>query len=558
MQLLAELQKKGTISAIDLYLAEMLLPLKDPIESFVFLVVVCAISRLGHLCLRIEENQIIPSLQLFSLQGEDRELLEKLVREGEKQLPQKLYSSITEEGVCKTPLCRFQGASYLQKNWLLQQDFFFHVQRLLSFSLPPIQEERLSCLFADSVLTEGQKLAAKKALTSPVSLITGGPGTGKSFTAVEILRAFLQLQPESKREKLQIKLAAPTGKAASLLEKNILQKIGKLSTVVCGTIHSFLSEKVLHGTLVADFLLVDEASMIDAKLFVRLLSALRPGGCLIFMGDKDQLPPVELGSFFSDLIEKSEALSLPVTFLQKSLRVETTSLQRLAESVLAGDHRSVQAEEGVQLLSASISEWKERVWQECQKFFSFASPLQDDYTGVLTTLDRFKILSCMRQGPLGVEHLNQEILHRFLHNIRDEEWFLAPILITKNDKNLQLMNGDVGVLLARSSSYKRGQYIPGDKAYFLSKEEERGSRMIEALVLPSFEFAYCLSVHKSQGSEYETVLLLVPSGSERLGKEVLYTGVTRAKKNVTILTEEQTLLLLLRNSARKYSGLSRL
>ncbi len=552
-RVISSLQKKGVLIAIDLYLAEVLLPAKTPASCFIFLMIFSALSRSGHLCVRITETEIIPSLSYLTSDKEEYSFLEEHVRLGEKLLTSLLCQSLDSiEDMCKTPLCRFQEGIYFQKNWLLQKTFVFHVKRLMK--KPPSVFQGV--MMISPVLNKEQKIAVEQSLVSSVSLIIGGPGTGKSFTAVEILRTFVQGISLKQQKKVRIVLTAPTGKAAALLEKNIIQKLGVLPegvSVHIGTLHSFLP-RGSEQTLIADLLLVDEASMLDAKIFVRLLSSLRAGGRLIFMGDKDQLPPVEVGSLFSDLITLAPLISLPVTQLCCSLRMETTTLQSLAEIVLAGDSDSLLKREEMHIFSSNaIQEWKELIWQEC---FAFFSSFGKDPCQEMLKLEQFRILNCIRKGPLGVDTLNYEILSRFLSQIGPEELFLCPILITANDPSSHLMNGDSGLLLAKGSSYKQKRYTAQDKAYFTSKERGQELRVIQAYYLPSFEPAYCLSVHKSQGSEYDSVTLLLPPGSERLGKEVLYTGVTRARKKVSILAEKDTVSSLLTKSTHKVSGIS--
>jgi exodeoxyribonuclease V alpha subunit len=179
------------------------------------------------------------------------------------------------------------------------------------------------------------------------------------------------------------------------------------------------------------------------------------------------------------------------------------------------------------------------IWQRCQEFFSSGSE----------DTNQFRILSCIRKGPLGVDQLNEMVLQRFLEGKKDDDLFSVPILIKENSESMQLMNGDVGYLVAKVSSFKKKRFESSDLAHF-------SSRSFSPLLLPSFEWGYCLSVHKSQGSEYDSVIALAPKGSEGFGKEVLYTAVTRAKSQLLLLGEESTISALLGKSSRKASGIS--
>src|SRR3989338_9481802 len=153
------------------------------------------------------------------------------------------------------------------------------------------------------------------------------------------------------------------------------------------------------------------------------------------------------------------------------------------------------------------------------------------------------------KGPLGADHLNSLILQQFVMKAKTS--IVCPILITTNDAARGLMNGDVWILIASPSSIQKGLYQMKDIAYFKGKDSPNAVQEIPAPILPPFSFGYCLSIHKSQGSEYKRVLLALPFGSEVFGKEGLYTGITRAKSQIELLTEEKTLKALLSKSSRK-------
>ena len=552
--------QKEIFAYVDFYFAKSLVQSEEESPALFLLSYMLCMARGGHLCIEIKNEKVYPHPSLLTSDATLSSFLEEKIVEAFQQLNSSLCQRVIDvEIIPTTPLCLFQDNLYLQKNWLLEKEFFSHIKRIQGSSLILKGEDPL----ISTSLNEEQSEAVRKALVSPISVISGGPGTGKTFTAVEILRSFLQSLSEEDRAIVKVKLAAPTGKAAALLEKNVRERLGYLKGVECGTLHSFLKigfhethRGAFRKSLFADLFLVDEASMLDAKLFCRLLSSLQEGGRLILMGDKDQLPPVEAGGFFADLIDLAQEFVLPATVLQKSLRVEKKALQYLAEAILSGDFNLVRKQEGANIsTSLNIQKVRELVWKECQFFFSL--PLSSTFSPIesLRAMEKFRILSCIRKGPLGVESLNEMVLKYFLEPLHANDYLVCPILITANDSPRSLMNGDMGLLVAKSSSLKRGFYGEGDRVYFFSKEKEEEVRELPAVVLPSFEFGYCLSVHKSQGSEYEAVLILAPPGSEKFGKEVLYTAVTRAKKNGVLIGEEGTLRILLDKGSRKISGL---
>lgn len=432
-----------------------------------------------------EEAFFISSLMKMSRQGHLCMELDDRLRKGAEALDESLVEALDESGaIPKKPFCRFKDRFYLQKNWVYETRFLFHVRRL------------------------------KEALT----LITGGPGTGKTYQAAQIVTA-------SFKEDLEIVLAAPTGKAAAHLEAGVLKALGKKENVRCGTLHQILGiRSPLDFTnenpyLSADLILVDECSMIDARLFSFFLSAVKEGARLILMGDPDQLPPVESGSLFADLVEAQ--VDFNHIHLEKSMRSDKKEILELAQAVKEGEILKV-------LPFITPLEEQETLIQKIKAEFSYAT---SDPEELLKAFDRFRVLSCVRQGSHGVDTLN-EILAKTCKNI--------PILITRNDYDLQLYNGDTGVLIK-------------DTAYFWDKQGK--IRKIGAHALPRYEYAFCLSVHKSQGSEYDRILFLIPSGSEQFGKEVLYTAITRARSSCTIQGSEEIVRETLLQSSRKKSSI---
>jgi exodeoxyribonuclease V alpha subunit len=540
-----ELIELEVFSSIDLYFAKTFLKNSSPetqrSNMFLFCYLLAA-ARHGHLCLHILPEGIFPSPYFLTANTEIKEEIERNILLGVLALPQDLCQEAGFSPLLK-PICRYQDFIYLQKNWILETKFLFHLKRIASGTL---RLPAASSFTFHPLLSEQQKKAAFLALSSPVCFISGGPGTGKTFTAAEMVKAFLSSLSEDQKKTVLIKIAAPTGKAASHLEKKILGAIDPSIQVECRTLHSLLQIKSKQSSrgkspaLFADLLLIDEASMLDAKLFAKLLESLQEGGRLVFMGDKNQLPPVESGALFADLVDIAEKIFLPGVILNECLRVEKKELIDFANSIIQGETEKVLSSSFVQCyVSSGIHQIREMIWQRCQKFFSSESE----------DTNQFRILSCIRKGPLGVDQLNEMILQRFLEGKKDDDLFSVPILIKENSEAMQLMNGDVGYLVAKVSSFKKKRFKGSDQAFF-------SSRIFSALLLPSFEWGYCLSVHKSQGSEYESVIALVPKGSEGFGKEVLYTAVTRAKKQLLLLGEESTISALLSKSSRKASGIS--
>ncbi len=534
LERLWQLVEKEIFSSIDIYFAQTLL--KDASEevrkeSLFLYAYLFAVARQGHFCLEVHgEEKIYPSPSWMTLEQDIEKEIEQKLLVGLTYLSPDLCQEVTEESPPPlTPLCRFQNRFYLQKNWLLETKFLFHLLRLLKSSPQYILE---NLRIENPLLNAEQRKAVVLALSSSISFLSGGPGSGKTFTAAEIAKTFLANLSEEERKKASIKIAAPTGKAAAHLEKQLASQLGTEAKIECKTLHSFLKSpmKKYHPTLFADLLLVDEASMVDGVLFSRLLASFQEGGRLVLIGDKDQLPPVESGSFFADLMYVAKNVDLPSLSLQECLRAEKKELIAFARSILEGEEEKVFSSSFVSLYSPSqiseIQSWLQQ--QHCE-----------------TSL---QILSCIRKGPLGVDSINEMMLQKFLEGKDDNALLSVPILITKNCEEMQLMNGDTGTLVAKASSFRKKRFSSDEKAHF-------SHRVFSAVTLPTFEWGYCLSVHKSQGSEYEKVIALVPNGSERFGREVLYTAVTRAKREILLVGEKSVLSQLLQKSSRRASGL---
>lgn len=429
-------------------------------------------------------------------------------------LPESLVAENPEEDLPARPFCRFGKNYYLQKSWVFETRFLKEIDRLLK----PVEELDSFCL--DGLNAEQQE-AVRLALRSGLMIITGGPGTGKTYTARQIVQSFLLARPRSK-----VVLAAQTGKAASRLES-------VLPGSSC-TLHQLLkvrssSDYIEESCRIeADLVIVDECSMVDAALFSRLLASIPQGTRVILMGDADQLPPVESGSLFADLVASGK---VPCVRFVKSLRTKQQGILALADAVNRGD-----VEEALKVVEPLD------VWKEVEAHYPGPFLEEPNPEKLLIQMERFKILSCLRKGKWGVDTLNEEIFTRIWKNSHAGQWVAAPIIIVKNDPETGLFNGDSGVLVRRYPSLNEGV------AYFSKKQ-------LPLCLLPPFEYAYALSVHKSQGSEYDKVVLLVPTGSEAFGREVLYTAITRAKESLQIDGDKEIITAALNHTSKRRSGL---
>ena len=455
--------EQNFLTELDLFFAD--LHAKTDYER-AFLAALMALSRDGHLCLDLD-NLALP------------EALLKPVQEGVK--------------TAASPYVRKLGnLFYLERNYD-DETRILNLLKQLSFKVKPLD------YVPPAGLTEEQQNALNLALSNTLSVIEGGPGTGKTFLTSHLVQAM--------GSSAQVILAAPTGKAAARLKEFNPQ-------ATCGTLHSILGIKSArqlargNSYVRADLIIIDESSMIDAKLLAFFLGSLEVGQRVVFLGDGNQLPPVESGSLFGDLVDL-----LPTAHLRQCLRSDRTEVLQLAQDILAG--KQIMPHEKLS---------KEFILQKALENYS-----QEN---------QFCILSPVREGPFGVNGLNQEIFELFYRKM--DQLLAVPILITRTDYEAGLYNGEVGILW-------RNREKP---LYALF-----GDRKIPASALPPYELGYVLSVHKSQGSEFDHVLVLVPPGSETFGREVLYTAVTRARHSVILCGDPEIIEKTISRSSHRRSGL---
>lgn len=448
---------------------------------------------------------------------------------------------------------------------------------------------------SDATTVDWQRAAAVLALCKSLVIISGGPGTGKTYTVARILALLSGMAAQ----KLRIALVAPTGKAALRLHESIEQArdgLAELSSLIpdlqAQTLHRLLGFQVNrpgfrhHRTnpLHLDLLVVDEASMIDVGLMASLMDALPPGCRIIMLGDRDQLASVEAGNLFGDLCGQGEIhwsaslvqniqpllgapLSLPVkqsanpladslVLLRISRRFAAGSgIGALAQAINSGEAEAVRRVlaltwTDVEVCDTTVPEQSNRLRA---LLLDFLAPLfaADSPEEALATLSQRRILCALREGPSGVEGINRlaQTHLRRLRNMGPEVQLYAgmPLLITRNDYGLGLFNGDSGVLWPDDQGQLRGWFA----------QEAGGLRSFNLARLPAWQTSYAMTVHKSQGSEFNRVLLLLPQeDAPVLTRELLYTGLTRARRGLTLCGP---LDLLLRTTGRRvlrYSGLA--
>jgi exodeoxyribonuclease V alpha subunit len=456
-----------------------------------------------------------------------------------------------------------------------------------------------------------QKVACAVALRARLSVITGGPGTGKTYTAARLLALLLALHPDG--SPLRVALAAPTGKAAARLKQSIDDALTRLpvpadagldlSALIARmgparTLHSLLgarpdTRQFRHhaaNPLDVDVLIVDEASMVHLEMMDALLQALPPTARLVLLGDKDQLASVEAGAVLGDLCQDAAAGRYSAATAQF---VQAVTGQTLVSEWVVPDPSPVLAQQTVMLrqsrrfkgaigqLALAVNRGDAAAARACLggADHSVASPLlalqpsspqavcalalgesgRPSYanylhlmqtgpavqgaeehakwvSSVLKAFERFRILCAVHQGEWGTLALNAAVQKALadagLLRIQGEWYEGRPVMVTRNDAQLGVFNGDVGVVLPNTEGKPKVWFLDGEAL-----------RSVSVMRLAQVDTAFVMTVHKSQGSEFEhTALVLPPGGAEVLSRELVYTGITRAREQFTLVEAEAGLL----------------
>ncbi|MGZ5052890.1 MAG: exodeoxyribonuclease V subunit alpha [Methylobacter sp.] len=519
----------------------------DPIQKQAFEAIVMIASyeqSQGHSCIQIDDKT--------------RALL----------LASGLVEAAPENRASPLPLVIEQDRLYLHRYWDYENRLAMRVKAMAQAGQAIGKlEAMLERYFPDTIAeTDDQREAAKMAVQQPFCIITGGPGTGKTFTVVKIL-ALLQ---ELTEQPLHIALAAPTGKAAMRLQESIGFSKTKLpcpdaiknripETVT--TLHRLLgamppSSYFRHDAelpLVYDLVVVDEASMVDLALMSKLLDAIKPGARLILLGDKDQLASVESGAVLADLAV-AERLQNNVYTLKKSHRFGG-AIKELAEAVnlqqdeLAWQILSDGGDDAVQCLHEDLIEYVAAQQADYLQLIKANA----EFELVFQAFSRFQVLCSNRQGKNSVADINyrveQKLAEQQLIDLSGLWYVGRPVMVTQNNPALHLYNGDIGICLPDASSGQQKLMV------FFQRPDGSVKKYLPARV-PYCDTVFAMTIHKSQGSEFDEVLIVLPETiNPVLTKELLYTAITRAKKTIKLVAEEAVFAATVGQKIERETGL---
>jgi len=615
--LLREFNNVGVLTAADVHVALRLAGLGDEVDESVLLAAALAVRapRLGHVYVDLatirdtaavesDEPVDLSSLPWPGASGwTDRVAASELVSVGD----------VPDGDAPSRPLRLVGSWLYLDRYWREERCV---AADLLAFSDGPAADvhmpalrEGLARLFAGQADSR-QCLAAATAVLRRLTVVAGGPGTGKTTTVARIVALLTEQAAAAGAATPLVALAAPTGKAAARLEEAVHEEAADLDVadpirkhllaLQASTLHRLLGwrpgshSRFRHQRgqrLPHDVVIVDETSMVSLSLMARLVEAVRPDARLILVGDPGQLASIEAGAVLGDIVGPASD-ALQISNAARSLLSEATghdvaaenpatgattgdgivvldrvhryggAIARLAEAIRRGDADAVlevlrDAPEGVTWLDADVSD---------PGSVDALAPVRDhailaaravtkaaragDAKDALEALGSFRLLCAHRRGPEGVATWTDRIEGWLSDEINDllldERWYVGrPLLVNENDYELRLYNGDTGVVVQATSDRVAAAF-------------ERGGEIVEFSPsrLGAVETVYAMTIHKSQGSQFETAAVLLPAPTSRiLTRELLYTAATRARQRLILAGTEEAIRAAVGRPISRASGL---
>ncbi|QJC35458.1 exodeoxyribonuclease V subunit alpha [Enterobacteriaceae endosymbiont of Donacia proxima] len=602
---LKKLCKIKIIRLIDLYLAFIITNKKKDLLMFAIALLSNYIGK-GNICLPI--SQLYLNINIKN--KKNNFFLKKIkeinnIKNWGKILSS--YDDIVSNGKKNTPIVLINNCLYLHKMWyeeniilknFLNNNFSFiepkKIKKILEFL----------CNKKDFI----QQKAICSALTHKISIITGSPGTGKTSIISKIIFAFIKIFNKN----LKIKIVATTGKAAVRLTQSINYFFKNISDEIIDkekrknipkkatTIHHLLKMKIYTkeikfnplNQLNIDLLIIDESSMIDFNLMSIILNILPPKTKLILLGDEYQLPSIEYGNLFKDLcyfkkfyFTKEYFLWLNsiikyqykkkniqkfffrnfITVLKYNYRYAMNSgINKLALNIKHGNQKKLkkifllEKYDDIQYFNMlNVNKYKLMISsfiKEYKKYFIYLKKYKIYDKSILSKFNNYQIICAIKYGLFGTKKINsiieKELLNNKIINITSQNynWYIGkPIIITKNDNYLNLFNGDIGITILDEKDQKL------KIKFFLSDGKQK---IICIENLPSYETAYAITAHKSQGSEFRNIALVLPNKFYSiLTRELIYTAITRAKKNIIIYSNKTIFYKAIKSKIQRFSNI---
>jgi exodeoxyribonuclease V alpha subunit len=459
------------------------------------------------------------------------------------------------------PLVLERNRLYLQRYWYYEDRLTQQIKTIANQKAEFKNiENDLNDYFPVITGDDWQREAARKAVQHSFCIITGGPGTGKTTTVVNILALLQSLAPNP----LQIALAAPTGKAAMRLQESIgnnkknlfcSDELKNLIPENVSTLHRLLGAKAnspyfKHNAshpLIDDVIVVDEASMVDLALMSKLLDALKPTARLILLGDKDQLASVESGAVLADLtqalpthtVELKTAFRFAEHIKQLAVAVNEQNPETAWQHLMAGDDNITLLDEDlIAYIAVQQTDYLQLIRDGA------------DFNTIYNAFNRFQVLCANREGKNSVVDINSRVEQKLaqLGKIQIAGfWYVGrPVMVTQNNPLLHLYNGDIGLCLPDSN---------GRLLVFFPRPDGSVASYLPSRITQC-ETVFAMTIHKSQGSEFEEVLIVLPEQiNPVLTKELLYTAITRAKQKVKLVANKDIFTATVQQKISRVTGL---
>lgn len=595
---LKTLARHGDISELSYYFAKFIAAQDNqPIDSLLALsaALVSEANQQGDVCIMLDRYQSLPLFVSETIAAEEIPVAPEL-----SVWQQTLLSSncVTGPGQL-APMILEGGRLYLYRYWYYESELAASIRTRLKNEIVPNQANlinSLKTLYPDQTFNQ-QQLAVALAVKHRFAVISGGPGTGKTTTVINILAVLLLQQAD-----MRIKLAAPTGKAAARMMESIRHGIDncrlddslrKRIPTQAGTIHRLLGYRrdgfrySRQHRLPLDCVVIDEASMIDLTLMHHLLDALQPDARVILLGDRDQLASVAAGNVLGDITGRGLAINYSteqgewlkalfkptddyhlqsattgiaiadsIALLTHSFRFETQGgIGKLAQLVNTGDSSAVidllqQADNPLRWYKQQSNDFDSTILETILMRYQ-AVVSAETIEAAFDAFESSRILCGVHNGPFGVNEINRLINESMQARGWIEplvDYHGKPLLIHSNDYDLGLYNGDIGLLWR--------DFDNNLHAYF--RDIDQALVRFPVTSLPAHSSAWAMTVHKSQGSEFDSVLLVLPehNQSRALTRELLYTGITRARRHLSISAAAAAIETACHNRIQRHSGLT--